>query len=478
MRLLIIGGSDAGISAALRARELAPETQVTVVVADSYPNFSICGLPYYLSGDVPEWQSLAHRTRAEIESGGISLLLDHVASTIDPVQKTVRVHPRRADGRATPTSPSPTPSASDAYQLPYDRLIIATGARPQLPAVSGLEQDGVYLLHTMEQSFALHRHLVERTPQHAVIVGAGYIGMEMSEALSSRGIATTLVQRGPQIHPSVEPAFSERLMAELAHRGVRVITRAEVSGIARGETGLLVQGIARSAGGNPGDGAELQLRTDLVLIATGVQPVTDLAETAGVRIGMAGAIKVTRSMQTGVADVYAAGDCVHTHHRLLPEPTYLPLGTTAHKQGRIAGENAVGGSRLFAGSVGTQVVKVCDLVVARTGLLESEAQTAGYDPFTVELTTWDHKVYYPGARALHLRLTADRQSGRVLGMQILGHWGSEVAKRIDVVATALYQNLQVDDVSDLDLSYTPPLGSPWDPIQMVAQRWQETVRVS
>ncbi len=188
MRLLIIGGSDAGISAALRAQELAPETHVTVGVADSYPNFSICGLPYYLSGDVPEWQSLAHRTRAEIEGRGISLLLDHVASAIDPVQKTVRMHPRRADVGGAPTSLPETSPASDSYQLSYDRLIIATGARPHLPAISGLEQDGVYLLHTMEQSFALHRHLVERPPQHAVIVGAGYIGMEMSEALSSRGI--------------------------------------------------------------------------------------------------------------------------------------------------------------------------------------------------------------------------------------------------------------------------------------------------
>jgi NADPH-dependent 2,4-dienoyl-CoA reductase/sulfur reductase-like enzyme len=187
---------------------------------------------------------------------------------------------------------------------------------------------------------------------------------------------------------------------------------------------------------------------------------------------MAGAIQVTRAMETGIPDVSAAGDCVHTHHRLLPEPTYLPLGTTAHKQGRVAGENAVGGSRLFAGSVGTQVVKVCDLVVARTGLLESEAYAVGYDPLTVELTAQDHKVYYPGARTLHLRLTADRHSGRVLGMQILGHWGSEVAKRIDIIATALYRNLQVDDLSDLDLSYTPPLGSPWDPVQMVAQSWQ------
>jgi pyruvate/2-oxoglutarate dehydrogenase complex dihydrolipoamide dehydrogenase (E3) component len=321
----------------------------------------------------------------------------------------------------------------------------------------------------MEHSFALHRHLAERAPTRAVIVGAGYIGMEMAEALASRGIATTVIQRGPHIHPSVDPAFSQRLTAELGRHEVRVLTQAQMSGIARGEVGLVVHGT--------GDGAAtLQLPADLVLIATGVQPVTDLAETAGVRLGAARAIQVTRAMETGVADVYAAGDCVHTHHRLLPEPTYLPLGTTAHKQGRVAGENAVGGSRLFEGSVGTQVVKVCDLVVARTGLLEEEARAAGYDPLTTELTTWDHTMYYPGAHELQLRLTADRQTNRVLGMQILGPWGSDIAKRIDIIATALYQNLRVDDLSDLDLSYTPPLGSPWDPVQMVSQAWQAKMR--
>jgi pyruvate/2-oxoglutarate dehydrogenase complex dihydrolipoamide dehydrogenase (E3) component len=215
----------------------------------------------------------------------------------------------------------------------------------------------------MEQSFALHQHLDERRPQHAVIVGAGYIGMEMSEALSARGISTTLLQRGPHIHPSVDSGFSERLSAQLAHHGVRVITQAEVSEISRDETGLMVHGTLQPGNRNPSEEAQLQLRADLVLIATGVQPVTDLAETAGVPLGMAGAIQVTPAMETGVPNIYAAGDCVHTHHRLLPEPTYLPLGTTAHKQGRVAGENAVGGSRFFAGSVGTQVVKVCDLAV-------------------------------------------------------------------------------------------------------------------
>jgi NADPH-dependent 2,4-dienoyl-CoA reductase/sulfur reductase-like enzyme len=190
-----------------------------------------------------------------------------------------------------------------------------------------------------------------------------------------------------------------------------------------------------------------------------------------VALGERQAIGVTRRMETSVPDIYAAGDCVETWHRLLGRPTYLPLGTTAHKQGRVAGENAVGGRREFAGSLGTQVVKVFDVVVARTGLRDVEAQQAGCDPLTVESTSWDHKVYYPGAHELRMRVTGDRRTGRLLGAQMVGHVQGEVAKRIDIFAAALYAGMAVDELNALDLSYTPPVSSPWDPVQMSAQAW-------
>src|SRR5258708_34371775 len=182
-------------------------------------------------------------------------------------------------------------------------------------------------------------------------------------------------------------------------------------------------------------------------------------------------------METAVPDIYAAGDCVETWHRLLNAPTYLPLGTTAHKQGRIAGENAVGGHREFAGTLGTQVVKVFELVVARTRLRANEAVQADFDPLTVETTSWDHKVYYPGAHEMHIRVTGDRKTGRLLGAQMVGHYQSEVAKRIDVFATALFHGMRVDDLNELDLSYTPPVSSPWDPVQTRAQAWVEQAQV-
>jgi NADPH-dependent 2,4-dienoyl-CoA reductase/sulfur reductase-like enzyme len=180
-------------------------------------------------------------------------------------------------------------------------------------------------------------------------------------------------------------------------------------------------------------------------------------------------------METSLPDIYAAGDCVETWHRLLQTPTYLPLGTTAHKQGRVAGENAVGGDAEFAGSLGTQVVKVFELAIARTGLRAQEAQEAGFAPVTTELKTWDHKAYYPGAHSLRIRVTGDRHTGALLGAQIIGHHRAEVAKRIDIFATALFHRMTINQLNDLDLSYTPPLSSPWDPVQMAAQAWSKRV---
>jgi len=210
---------------------------------------------------------------------------------------------------------------------------------------------------------------------------------------------------------------------------------------------------------------------DLVLVAVSVQPQTEVTQSAGVVTGERQAIRVTRAMETNAPDIFAAGDCVETWHRLLCAPTYLPLGTTAHKQGRIAGENAVGGHREFAGTLGTQVVKVFEVVVARTGLRDKEAKEAGFDPLTIESTSWDHKVYYPGVHEIRVRVTGDRETGRLLGAQMVGHYHGEIAKRIDIFATALFHGMRVDDLNSLDLSYTPPVSSPWDPVQMSAQAW-------
>ncbi len=462
MHVVMIGGSDAGISAALRARELDPAAHVTVVLEDAYPNFSICGIPYYVSGEVPHWRNLAHRTLADLEAAGMRLRLDTTARRIDVPGRKLLV----------------TTAEGGEEVLGYDRLVIGTGAVPVRPPITGLSgpaglgaADGVHLLHSMGDTFAVMRTLEEATPASAVIVGAGYIGLEMADALTVRGLRVTQMEQLPEVLPTVDPQLGALVHAELAAHGVEVLT------------GTTVQVISTAPPGGPGrlqvqaataDGTAVTRQADMVLVVVGVRPETALAAAAGATLGVKGAIAVDPMMRTGLPDIFAAGDCVITHHRLLGQ-TYLPLGTTAHKQGRVAGENALGGNRQFAGSLGTQVVKIFDQAAARTGLRDHEA-AAGYDPVTTETTADDHKAYYPGSHRITIRVTGDQATGQLLGMQLFGHKNAEIAKRTDIAATAIYHGMTVDAVSDLDLSYTPPLGSPWDAVQMAAQAWVRQTR--
>ena len=442
--MLIIGGSDAGISAALRIRELDARAQVTVVVADAYPNFSICGLPFYLSGEVRDWHTLAHRSAAEIEKHGIRLLLNHRAETIQPQNKQVRVQSDKGE----------------ILDLGYDSLLIATGAESVRPPIQGLDTPGVFFLRWMADSFALKHFMEEQRPRRAVIVGGGYIGLEMTDALVHRNLEVILMEYAPQVLTTLDQDLGRLIRNELEAKGVRVITGQAVQSVSSGPDGLCV----RTASGET-------TAADMVLAAVGARPETRLAQTAGIDPGIAGAIPADRTMATRVADIWAAGDCVETWHHTLQRNVYLPLGTTAHKQGRVAGENMLGGKRQYQGSLGTQAVKVFDRVAARTGLRDKGALEAGFHPLTTDHTAWDHKVYYPGAEQMHLRITGDRRTGRLLGAQIVGHRTSEVSKRIDICATALFHNMRVEELCDLDLSYTPPLSSPWDPVQMAAMQW-------
>ena len=348
----------------------------------------------------------------------------------------------------------------------YDRLLIATGAVPRESAIVGLQLPGVFRLHTMEDSFGIDRYVRESACQKAVIIGSGYIGLEMADALTVRGLAVTLVGRSRSPLPTVDADFGDEIGSELRRHGVQVVNGAEVTNIEGTGPNLVVCG------------TELRESADVVIVAPGVRPASELAAAAGMRVGVAGAISVDRSMRTSAEDVFAAGDCAETWHRMLDRNVYLPLGTTAHKQGRVAGENMAGGDRTFAGSVGTQVVKVFELAIARTGVRDEEARAAGFEPLTIETTAWDHKAYYPGAHELRTRITGDRVSGRLLGAQIIGDWRAQVAKRIDVFATALFQGMPVEGLNDLDLSYTPPLGSPWDAVQLAAQMWCARRRVA
>jgi NADPH-dependent 2,4-dienoyl-CoA reductase/sulfur reductase-like enzyme len=440
MRFLIIGGSDAGISAALRAHEIDPHAEITVLLEDDFPNYSICGLPFYLSGETPDWRNLAHRT----EFDGITIRRGHRATRIDTTSKHVEVL-SQSSGKIT---------------LPYDKLLIGTAVSPVQPHIEGWELPGVFLLHTMADSFAMNHYVETEKPRRAVIVGAGYIGLEMADALTHRGIEVTIASRTPSVLATVDPEFGNIVGDELRRNGVVVYTGVEAHSISKSGDCLHISG---------DNGFEQDC--EIVLIAVGVKPNASLGVEAGLNVGQKGALSTNLRMESGVPDVYIAGDCAETWHRILHRYTYLPLGTIAHKQGRTAGENAMGGQREFAGSLGTQVVKIFDLVIARTGLRHDEAERESLQPFTTENVMNDHKAYYPGATQLRARVTGSLASGRLLGAQLMGAWGAEVSKRIDVFAAALFHRMTVDEISDFDLSYSPPLSSPWDPVQMASQFW-------
>ena len=442
--MLIIGGSDAGISAAIRIKELNRQTDVTVLVADSYPGFSICGLPFFLSGEVTDWQRLAHHSTQEFEEQGIRLLLNQRAEMVFPDKKRVRI----------------TSSKGQSREITYDKLLIATGAESTRPPITGLNEAGVFLLRWMDDGFAMQKFIEQKNPRSCVIIGGGYIGLEMADAMTHRGLEVTLLEFTPEILTTLDPSVGRLIRSELESKRVKVITGRAVQSMEHINNRLLVHAAT----------GETSV-ADMVLVATGVKPSTQLAQTAGVELGIAGAIRVDQAMATNIKDILAAGDCAETWHHILKSKVYMPLGTTAHKQGRVAGENMVGGNSEFQGSLGTQVVKVFDRIAAGTGLRDIQAAKAGFDPMTVALTTWDHNPYHLEAKEMTIYLTGDRLTGRLLGAQIVGHRNSEIAKRIDIIAAAIYNGMLVRNLCDLDLSYTPPLSSPWDPVQKAAMQW-------
>lgn len=440
MHVLIIGGSDAGISAGLRIQELDSSVEVSIILRDKYPNFSICGLPFLISGETNSADQLAHRSLADLESAGLTIIAETNITSVDAANRCA--------------------IAETGKRFNYDKLILATGAISRLPDIIGRDLPGVFSLRWMGDALRMQSYLEQRKPSHGVIIGGGYIGLEMADGLHQRGIKLAIIEHNPALLRTVHPSLAEPLQHCLAERGIDIHTGTSVSGIRVAGEGLIVE---LSNG--------TVLATELVLMAVGAVPANQLAASAGVSLGCGGAMAIDRQMRTGVVDIWAAGDGVETYHRMLKRNTYMPLGTNSHKQGRIAGENAIGGYKEYAGTLGTQVVKVFDQVIARTGWRDREAQQAGFDPLTVPFECWSHKAYYPGAGRLNFRLTGDQRTGQLLGAQLIGPWGQEVSKRIDTFANALFHAMTVEELNDLDLSYTPPLSSPWDPVQMAAQHW-------
>jgi len=444
-RLLVIGGDAAGMSAASQAKRMRGDAlDVVVVERGGWTSYSACGIPYWIAGDVVDAEALVARTPAEHRANGIDVRLRTEAVGIDVAAGAVEVRDH----------------FGDSERLGYDHLMIATGARPVRPPLPGIDAAGIYGVQTLDDGARLLDALCrsERPMRRAVVVGGGYIGVELAEALHRHGLSVTVVDALPEPMSALDPDMGRIVREAMEEMGIAVLPSTPVEGFATDSSGW-VRAVAVG-------GAED--RADVVVLGIGVRPETTLARDAGLPLGDAGGLCTEFSQRVvGHEAVWAAGDCVETYHRVTKARAYVPLGTHANKQGRVAGINLGGGSAEFPGIVGTAISKVCNLEVARTGLGEAQARAAGFDYVSATIETTTKAGYFPGAKPMTVKMLAEASTGRLLGAQIVGREGS--AKRIDTCAIALWNAMGVDDLAMSDLAYAPPYSSVWDPVQVAAR---------
>lgn len=468
-RLVIIGGVAAGMSAAAKARRVNPDLEIVVYERSGYVSYGACGFPYFIKGEVARLDALLARTPAQLAQQGIDVHVHHEVVAIDVAARTVRVC---------------NLETGQTFVAPWDKLIIATGAGVKRPPLPGIQLPGIFTLRTVEDALAIRNWIEGERPRRGVIIGAGYIGMEMAEALSAHGMDVTVVDLAQQVMPSLDGEMAALVQAELAANGVNVrlgqrvksfLGPALVRDLAR-QVAARVRGEAAAT--LEGDNGRLRVRelileaenvlpADLVIASLGTTPNVQLAREAGIALGKTGAIAVDEQQRTNAPGVWAAGAAAESRHQLLQTPTYSPTALTASKQGRVAGTNAAGGEARFGGVVGAAVVKTFTLTAAQTGLTLRAAQAHGLDAASVTITGASRASYMPGRAEIRVKLVFERHSRRLLGAQMIGEDG--VAKRIDVVSAALRAGWTTRDLLDLDLCYSPPFAPVWEPLLVAAK---------
>ncbi len=452
-RLVVIGGDAAGMSAASQARRMRGPDELEIVAFERghFSSFSACGIPYWVGGDVPERDRLIARTPEEHRARGIDLRMRTEVTEIDVAAGRVRA--RDVD------------SGAESWTS-YDKLVIATGARPVRPDMPGIDAPGVHGVQTLDDGQALLDSLAHaREGRRAVVIGAGYIGVEMAEALIKRGYEVTVVNRGAEPMSTLDADMGRLVREAMEGLGITMVGGAEVTKVLTGEDGR-VRAVATE---------DAEYPADVVVLGIGVRPQTALARAAGLPLGAHGGLLTDRAMRVrGHENVWAGGDCVEVLDLVSGQQRYVPLGTHANKHGQIIGTNAGGGYATFPGVVGTAVSKVCDLEIARTGLREKDARRVGLRFETVTIESTSRAGYYPGASPMTVKMLAERRTGRLLGVQIVGREGA--AKRVDVAAVALTAGLTVEQMTALDLGYAPPFSPVWDPVLVAARKAAAKVR--
>ncbi|GGT10713.1 FAD-dependent oxidoreductase [Streptomyces chromofuscus] len=453
-RLVVIGGDAAGMSAASQARRLKGPDELEIVAFERghFTSFSACGIPYWVGGQVSDRDELVARTPEEHRARDIDLRLRTEVVEIDVDGGRVRA--RDVD------------SGVESWTS-YDKLVIATGARPIRPDMPGVDAPGVHGVQTLDDGQELLDTLTRARGRRAVVVGAGYIGVEMAEALINRGYEVTVVNRGAEPMSTLDPDMGRLVHRAMEGLGITMVNDAEVTKILTGEDGQ-VRAVATE---------DAEYPADVVVLGIGVRPETTLARAAGLPLGEHGGLLTDLAMRVrGHENIWAGGDCVEVLDLIAGRERHIALGTHANKHGQIIGTNVGGGYATFPGVVGTAVSKVCDLEIARTGLREKDARRVGLRFETVTIESTSRAGYYPGASPMTVKMLAERRTGRLLGVQIVGREGA--GKRVDIAAVALTAGMTVEQMTALDLGYAPPFSPVWDPVLVAARKAAGKVRSS
>ncbi|MGW4274882.1 FAD-dependent oxidoreductase [Streptomyces seoulensis] len=451
-RLVVIGGDAAGMSAASQARRLRGPDELEIVAFERghFTSYSACGIPYWVAGDVEERDDLIARGPEEHRERGIDLRMRTEVTEIDVAGGRVRAREVET-GAESWTS--------------YDKLVIATGARPIRPDLPGVDAPGVHGVQTLDDGQALLDTLTRAPGRRAVVVGAGYIGVEMAEALIRRGYEVTVVNRGTEPMSTLDADMGRMVREAMEGLGIAMVGEAEVTKVLTGQDGR-VRAVATE---------DAEYPADVVVLGIGVRPDTALARAAGLPLGAHGGLLTDRAMRVrGHENIWAGGDCVEVLDLVSGQQRHIALGTHANKHGQVIGTNVGGGYATFPGVVGTAVSKVCDLEIARTGLRERDARRVGLQFETVTIESTSRAGYYPGASPMTVKMLAERRTGRLLGVQIVGREGA--AKRVDIAAVALTAGLTVEQMTSLDLGYAPPFSPVWDPVLVAARKAAAKIR--
>lgn len=440
--IIVIGGVAAGMSAASKVRRLRPDTEIFVFEKSGYISYSACGIPYYTSNIVKSPEDLVmYDAKFFKEKRNIDVFLHHEAIAINSEKQAVLIKDLEA-------------GIETEYQ--YNKLLIATGGMAYIPPIKGVDLKGIFTVRTLKDGINLKNFIGEKSPKKALIVGAGYVGMEMSEAFVRLGIDVTMLARGPNILGTMDNEISRVIEDELKRNGVTLLKHTQVNEFT-GENGYVSKANLNTGG---------TIDVNIAIIAAGVRPNSMIAKEAGIETDSMGAIKINERMETNIPGIYAAGDCADVFNQVLQRRVYAPLGTTANKQGKIAGENMAGENTKFRGIIGTSAFKVFDLQVARTGLTTKEAKREGFSYISNIIEENSRARYYPGISKIWVKLIARKDTGKILGAEMVGKEG--VPKRIDVIATAITARMNLEDLGILDLSYAPPFAPHWDPILVAA----------